>query len=810
MKLGYFDDSKREYVITTPQTPYPWINYLGTKDFFSLISNTAGGYCFYKDARLGRILRYRYNNIPIDNNGRYFYLRENDDFWCPGWKPVKRGLTEYLCRHGMGYTIVKGLRNGLASEVLYFVPLNSNCEIHKVTLTNTTDKTKKITLFSYVEFCLWNALDDMTNFQRNLNTGEIEVEGSTIYHKTEYRERRNHFSFYSVNRQISGFDTDRDSFIGRYNGLDNPDVVADGKSKNSIADGWYPIASHGLNVSLGPKDSTEIIFILGYVENDVKDKWESPGVINKKKAKEIINCYLTSTSVDKAFDELKTYWADLFKRYSVESCDEKLNRMVNVWNQYQCITTLNLSGNASYFEAGIGCGIGLRDSTQVIAGFVHLLPDEAKKRILEMASSRLEESCAFQQYNSPAKKKCKEAGDKFNDNPLWLIYSVAAYIKETGDWSILENDITFINAESSMPLLELLNRLFYDVVNNRGTHGLPLTVREDYSDHLHMNCLLETPNATNQTCLNKNGKSDESVYIAGMFVSIGMDFIKILEKIGKKEDAATASGHINLMIEAIKKYGWDGEWFIRAYDDSGEKIGSKDCQEGKIYIEPQGYCVMAGIGIEEGMAKKAIDSARKYLDTPHGLVLVNPPYSTYNLNLGEISSYPPGYKENAGIICYNNPWIIIAEAILGMGDLAFEHYRKISPAYREDISDLHKMEPYVYSQIIAGKDAKRHGEAKNSWLTTAAAWNFVAVSQWILGIRPDYDGLLIDPCIPSEWNGFTVTRTFRGTVYKITVKNPLHICKGVKTLIVDGVVSKEKIVPLFCDGKSHEVEAILG
>lgn len=811
MKFGHFDDSRREYVITTPQTPYPWINYLGTKDFFSLISNTAGGYCFYKDARLRRILRYRYNSIPIDNGGRYFYIRENDDFWSPGWKPVKRGLTDYQCRHGMGYTSIKGIRNGLSAEVLYFVPLNNHCEIHKVTLTNTTDKAKKISLFSYVEFCLWNALDDMTNFQRNLNTGEVEIDGSTIYHKTEYRERRNHYAFYSVNRLVAGFDTDRDSFVGRYNGLDNPDVVSDGKSKNSIADGWSPIASHSLNISLGPKESNEIVFVLGYVENDDEDKWESPGVINKKKAKAIINSYFTSANVEKAFEELRSYWADILSKFSIESTDDKLNRMVNIWNQYQCITTFNISRSASYFKSGIGRGMGFRDSNQDIAGFVHMLPNEARSRIIDLAATQLTDGGAYHQYKPLTKKGNNEIGGDFNDDPLWLIYSVVAYIKETGDWTVLHENVPFNNdPDTSKPLIEHLSRSFYHVVNNRGPHGLPLIGRADWNDCLNLNCFSLNPDESFQTCTNKDGKTAESVFIAGMFVCIGREYVRILEKLEKKEEAAAATVHIDDMINAVKSHGWDGEWFLRAYDDQGIKVGSKECEEGKIFIEPQGYCVMAGIGVEEGMALKAIESARKFLDTAHGLVLVNPPYSKYYINLGEISSYPPGYKENAGIFCHNNPWIIIAETILGQGDYAFEHYKKIAPAYREEISDLHKMEPYVYSQMIAGKDAKRHGEAKNSWLTGTAAWNFVAISQWILGIRPDYEGLIIDPCIPADWNGFNCTRIFRGATYKITLKNPSHVCKGIKTLLIDGVATQGKLVPAFNDGKGHDVEAIMG
>lgn len=811
MKFGFFDDVKREYVITTPQTPHPWINYLGTKDFFSLISNTAGGYCFYKDARLRRLLRYRYNNVPIDNGGRYFYIRENDDFWSPGWKPVKRGLTEYQCRHGMGYTSIKGVRNGLSANVTYFVPINTNCEIHKVTLTNTTDKQKKITLFSFVEFCLWNAYDDMTNFQRNLNTGEVEVDGSTIYHKTEYRERRNHYAFYTVNRQITGFDSDRESFIGKYNGLDNPDVVNEGKSKNSIADGWSPIASHSLNITLDPKESTDIVFVLGYVENENSEKWAAPGVINKRKAQELMERFSTSANVDKAFDELRSYWDDLLSRYTVESKDEKLNRMVNIWNQYQCIITFHMSRSASYFESGIGRGMGFRDSNQDIAGFVHQLPSKARERIIDLASTQFQDGGAYHQYQPLTKKGNNEIGGNFNDDPLWLIYSIAAYIKETGDWSILDESVPFDNdVKTSKPMLEHLTRSFYHVVNNIGPHGLPLIGRADWNDCLNLNCFSATPDESFQTCTNKDGKNAESVFIAGMFVSIGQEYVKILQHLGKNDEVHKAKEHIEKMRETVKKTGWDGEWFLRAYDDSGNKIGSKECEDGKIFIEPQGYCVMAGIGLEDGTAAKAIESARKYLDTPHGLVLINPPYSKYHINIGEISSYPPGYKENAGIFCHNNPWIIIAETVLGQGDNAFDHYRKIAPAYREEISDLHRMEPYVYPQMIAGKDAKRHGEAKNSWLTGTAAWNFVAISQWILGIRPDYNGLIVDPCIPADWNSFSVTRVFRNSTYKITIKNPDHVCKGLKSLSVDGIQVKGNIIPVNADGKVHEVEAIMG
>ncbi|MFW6245166.1 MAG: GH36-type glycosyl hydrolase domain-containing protein, partial [Fibrobacterota bacterium] len=691
------------------------------------------------------------------------------------------------------------------------VPLNFNGEVHKVTLTNTTDKEKKFTLFSMVEFCLWNAYDDMTNFQRNLNTGEVEVDGSTIYHKTEYRERRNHYSFYTVNRQLSGFDTDRESFIGRYNGYDNPDVVLDGQSKNSVADGWSPIASQSLNITLAPKESTELVFVLGYVENDENEKWEAPGVMNKTKAKEMIQQFSTSSAADKALGELKTFWDDLLSRYTVKSSDEKLDRMVNIWNQYQCIVTFNLSRSASYFESGIGRGMGFRDSNQDIGGFVHQLPDRARQRIIDLASTQFEDGGAYHQYQPLTKKGNNEIGGDFNDDPLWLIYSTASYIKETGDWKILEEQVPFDNDPAkAKPLLDHLTASFYHVVNNLGPHGLPLIGRADWNDCLNLNCFSTTPDESFQTCTSKDGKTAESVLIAGMFACIGRDYVKILENLGKGKEASEATGHIEKMKKTILDAGWDGEWFVRAYDDHQNKIGSKENDEGKIFIESQGFCVMAEVGVESGQAAKALESARKYLDSDHGLVLVNPPYTKYHVELGEISSYPPGYKENAGIFCHNNPWVIIGETILGQGDHAFKHYSQIAPAYREEISELHRMEPYVYSQMIAGKDATRHGEAKNSWLTGTAAWNFVTVSQWILGVRPDYEGLVIDPCIPADWNGFTVTRKFRGATYKITVKNPSHVCKGVKSLTVDNEKVEGNTVPVFTDGKEHIVEVVMG
>ena len=808
MKYGFFDDNCREYVITNPRTPWPWINYLGTKDFFSLISNTAGGYSFCKDAKFRRITRYRYNGVPMDNGGKYFYINDAGTVWNPGWKPCKTELDDYECRHGMNYTIIKGEKNKLKVEALYFIPLETWAEVQKVTLQNTSDKVKKIQLFSFVEWCLWNAQTDMENFQRNLSIGEVEIEGSVIYHKTEYRERRNHYAYYSVNVPIDGFDTDRESFLGLYNGFDEPEVVLQGKAKNSVAHGWSPIASHCIEVELQPGESKELIFVLGYVENDINEKWESKKIINKAKAKETLKRFQSVEDVDKAWCDLKRYWDDLLNVYVLKSEENKLNRMVNIWNQYQCMITFCFSRSASFFESGIGRGMGFRDSNQDLVGFLHQIPERARERIIDIASTQFPDGGCYHQYQPLTKKGNNEIGQGFNDDPMWLIFGTVHYLKETGDFSILDEMVPFDNERGSeKSLFYHLTVSFNHVINNLGPHGLPLIGRADWNDCLNLNCFSDNPDESFQTTENKTeGSKAESLMIAGLFVMYGKEYADLCDYLGKKEESTRARQHVNDMAEAVKKYGWDGEWFLRAYDFFGNKIGSDENEEGKIFIESNGWCSMAGIGLEEGLVRKALDAVKDRLDCKYGIVLNNPAYTTYHIESGEISSYPEGYKENAGIFCHNNPWIIIGETILGRGDRAWEYYKKICPAYLEEISELHKVEPYVYAQMIAGKDAYCPGEAKNSWLTGTAAWNYFAITQYILGIRPQYDGLLIDPCIPSDWKSFTVIRRFRGTTYEIKVSNRNGMMKGVKQIRIDGKSLSGNILPLIRTEKVVNVE----
>ena len=811
MRFGHFDDEHKEYVITTPRTPLPWINYLGSEDFFSLVSNTAGGYSFYRDARMRRLTRYRYNSSPLDMDGHHIYIKDGDTVWNPGWQPTKTPLDRYTCRHGLGYTVIEGEKNGVAAAQELFVPKGDACELDRLTLQNHTDAVKELDVFGYVEFCLWDAIDDSSNFQRNFSTGEVEVEPGVIYHKTEYRERRDHYAVFWSDTPVTSFDTTRDAFCGVYGGPADPEAVRAGHCSGSIAHGWAPVGALHIHVTLAPGEEKKILFGLGYIENPQDEKFTAPGVINKARAHAMISRYATSAQVDAARKALADHWEALLSTYHLESSEEKLDRMVNIWHQYQCMVTFNMSRSASYFESGTGRGMGFRDSCQDLLGFVHIIPSRARERILDIAATQFEDGSAYHQYQPLTKKGNRDIGTGFNDDPLWLIAGTAAYLRETGDWSILDEQVPFDNDESkAQPLMEHLRRSFNFTCTHLGPHGLPLIGRADWNDCLNLNCFSEHPGESFQITGPSEGPVAESVFIAGMFVKYGHEYAELCDHLHLTDEAAAARKSIDAVAQATLTAGWDGAWFRRAYDAFGKPVGSKECTEGQIFIEPQGMCVMAGIGKESGQAAQALASVEQRLDTKYGVVLLQPAYTSYQLNLGEISSYPPGYKENAGIFCHNNPWISCAEAVLGHGDRAFEVYRKTCPAYIEDISEIHRTEPYVYSQMVAGKDAPTFGEAKNSWLTGTAAWTFFNVSQYILGIQPTLDGLKVDPCIPHTLGSFTVTRRFRGAVYHITVDNAAAVQHGVKVVTVDGRAIAGNVLPLAPAGTEVAVRVTMG
>jgi cellobiose phosphorylase len=813
MRYGRFDDKHREYVITRPDTPLPWINYLGCEAYFGIISNTAGGYSFYKDARLRRITRYRYNNAPFDMGGRYIYLRDaqGGEFWSPSWMPTRHEAERYSCRHGMGYTTIGSTYRGIEADTRYFVPMGENLEIWQVTVTNRRRKAAKLSVFSSIEFCLWDAWDDQTNFQRNFNTGQVEVEDGVIYHKTEYRERRDHFAYFACSEKLAGFDTQREAFLGAYRGWENPAAVESGRSGNSIAHGWAPIGSHHIKIALRPGESKQIIFLLGYQENPKEKKFLPPDsqTVDKTAVRPVIEKYRDVRNAEAAFRALRQYWEETLSVVRVDTPDLHTNRMVNIWNAYQCMATFNMSRSASFYESGIGRGLGFRDSNQDLLGFVQMVPARARERILDLAATQMKNGGAFHQYQPLTKRGNNDVGSNFNDDPLWLILGVTAYIKETGDLSILEEKVQYENEPGSeKPLYEHLQRSIRYTLERLGPHKLPLIGRADWNDCLNLNCFSDTPGQSFQTTTNKEGKTAESVFIGGLFVLASNEMADLAEKIDRRGDAKRYRWEAERMKETVRRHGWDGEWFVRAYDDFGRKVGSKENQEGQIFIESQGMCVMAGIGLKDGMAQKALESVQERLATRHGIVLNQPAFTHYYIEYGEISSYPPGYKENAGIFCHNNPWIIIAETMIGRGDRAHDYYLRINPSAREGIAEIHRCEPYVYPQMIAGRDAPTHGEAKNSWLTGTAAWNFYAVTQFILGIRPTLNGLQIAPVIPSRWPGFQAVRKFRGVIYRISVTRS---GKGNSvSLTVDGKPVPGDVVPLpAAEVDEVEVEATI-
>jgi cellobiose phosphorylase len=816
MKYGYFDDARREYVIQQPATPLPWVNYIGTEAYFGIVSNTAGGYAFYGDARLRRLSRYRYNNAPLDLGGRYMYLRDDGtgEFWSPTWQPVGVDLDRYECRHGLSYTVISSEHKGVGAESLYFVPLQQSLEIWRLKVVNHRPHAAVISVFSSVEFCLWDAEDDATNFQRNFSIGEVEVDDSVIYHKTEYRERRDHFAYFACSEPLAGFDTQRGAFLGPYRGFDRPIAVERGTSSRSVAHGWAPHGSHHVKLALPPDGERTVLFLLGYWENPADEKFDPAGsqTLNKRLVRPVIKHWLDPANVQDAFDKLRGHWDGLLGKLQVSTPDVDTDRMVNAWNPYQCLVTFNLSRSASSFESGIGRGMGFRDSNQDLLGFVHMVPERARDRILDIAATQLPTGGAYHQYQPLTKKGNNAIGSGFNDDPLWLVLGVAAYLKETGDSSILCQPVPFDSSPgTACPLYEHLRRSLSYVLERRGPHGLPLIGRADWNDCLNLNCFSENPGESFQTTSNRSGGVAESVFIAGLFCLAAEEMASIVEHLGSPWaspcEAEQYRGAARSMNSVIREHGWDGGWWRRAYDYFGQPVGSHVNDEGRIFIEPQGMCIMGGAGLGDGTARAARDAVRQYLSTEHGALLLQPAYSRYYPELGEISSYPPGYKENGSVFCHTNPWVMIAEAMLGYADNAFAYYKNINPSAREAISDVHRCEPYVYAQMIAGKDAPSFGEAKNSWLTGTAAWNFVAITQWILGIRPELCGLRVDPVLPCAWPGFSCVRHWRDATYRISVTKPVGVAGRVVNLVVNGQELQGNLVPPATAGAVVEIQA---
>jgi cellobiose phosphorylase len=780
MKYGYFDDKNREYVITRPDTPLPWINYLGVDKYCGLMSNTAGGYSFYGDAAQRRLLRYRYNNVPSDRPGRYIYVRDNEkeDYWSASWQPTNKDLKKYKyeCRHGLSYTKIKAEYSGIQTEATYFVPVGAAHEVWRIKVKNNSAKPRKMSLFTYVEFCLWDALNDMTDYQYNLNIGRTEFKNNAMYHTTLYNMHKHQFAYFWADKKVASYDGVRQDFTGPYRGEANPIAVERGKCSNKLAVGWAPFGGLHINVNLKAKEEKEVTFVLGYCEDMGQEE-------------KVFANYSKKGAVDEALKTLAGYWDNNLNKYQCETPDANVNSMVNVWNQYQCMTTFNWSRSASYYEAGGERGMGFRDSNQDTLGFVHMIPNKVHDRLVDIASVQFPEGRAHHGYSPLTKKGSREG---YGDDHLWLVQAVHNYIKETGDIKFLDEIVPY-NDGSKGKMYEHIQRAVEYSWNNTGHHGLPKAGFADWND-----------------CLNLSGPKGMgvSVMIACQFV-LGANLLSELAKhSGRVLDVEKYKNMADEMKDRINEKAWDGEWYMRAFDDNGAPVGTSETKEAKIWLESNTWAVMTGVA-EGDRAEITLDSIKKHLDTKYGIVLFDPAFTEYHPELGYVSVFPPGLKENAAIFCHTNPWAMVAEAMTGRAANAFKYWKTIAPAANNEIADTHWTEPYVYSQMIAGKAHKDFGQAKNSWLTGTAAWNFVAISQYILGVRATFDGLMIDPCIPAAWKGFTISREFRGVKYNFTVKNPNKSSKGIKKMTVDGKEIKGNVVPIAKGKIEVNVEVVM-
>ncbi len=784
MQYGYFDVDKKEYVITNPKTPTPWINYLGSGKYGGIISNTAGGYSFHTDPRNRRITRYRYNNVPIDRPGRYIYIKnkKNSEYWNPGFQPSQKSIKNYFCRHGLGYTVIEGEYKGVRAETVYFIPNNESFEIWLLILHNKTKHIQNLQIFSYAEFSFWDAIMDQQNVDwvQQINQGRYNNGIITWF---PHHDKKN-ATFFATNEKINSFDTNLEAFIGKYHSEANPIAVENGKCSNSISYRMNGVGAFCIDLRLNANQKKEMIFILGYSEN-------------RSKIRSQIKKYFDFKKVYSALDRLKKSWNEYISKLYVETPDKNMNLFINTWNQYQCKITFNWSRSVSLYQLGLNRGMGFRDSSQDVLGVIHTIPYEAKKMIIKLLQCQYPEGNVYHLFfplsgeggmgDAPIKKF-----NWYSDDPLWIILAVIAYIKETGDFSFLKSKVFYNNKKDEGSIEEHLEKALTFVYGHRGVHKLALAGRADWNDALNLD----------------TGKGvAESVFTSMLFCRAANEMMELYSFLKKTKKVRKYKNMYKFMKDAINKYAWDGSWYIRAYDDTQKKLGSNSVKYGKIFLNTQTWAVISGVS-DKNRSKKCLDSVRKYLNTKYGIVIMSPAYPEFDETKGGITTYPKGAKENGGIFLHTNPWAMIAETILGNGDNAFRYYKQILPGQRNNDADLLEVEPYVYSQNILGKEHKQFGVGRNSWLSGTAAWNLVAASQYILGIRPGYDELIVEPCIPSTWDSFKVTRVFRGVVYKISIKNPNNVQKGVKDIIVDGV--KREKIPLFPKNTEHNIEIIMG
>ncbi|MFH0940006.1 MAG: glycosyl transferase [Planctomycetota bacterium] len=779
-RYGHFDVANREYVITRPDTPSPWHNYLTNGHFTSYVSNTGGGLCFCDDAQHRRILRTLLHSRPVDQPGRYLYLRDavTKEIWSATWAPVYTDLKkfQYECRVGAGYNRIRSECHGIETIVTYFVAPDVNAEIWRVSVRNLTSRPRVIDLFSYAEFLLWSQPRD-EDLDAAYKCTNVVKEGNCIIHQSLYDFTgdcygwKPQYAYFSSSAAPKTFDVLMDSFIGVYRGYDRPLAVERGRCANWLNRGGHPCAAMHFPLRLKPEQTQNFAFSVGYVYNRKELHPQAQRSANVK-------------FVDAQFKKLKTHWKTYLDQFTAHTGDEMLDTPFNTFAMVQSRTTFLLSRSISPYQLMGSRGLGFRDSNQDILGAIsHAPPQESREMLASLLSVIYESGEACHTF-FPAKKE--GSGWHCFDDHLWPALTVNSYVKETGDLAFLKRVIPYWKSKREGTVLERLERTLQFTDRHLGKHGLPLLGFADWND-----------------CLNA-ADGCESVFTASLYCAAAKAVAELYRADGDERNAQRCFKRAQTMADRINKFCWDGQWYSRLILNDGRRVGAKNSPYGKIYIESNVWAALSDAAPEQ-RARQALDSVRKHLGTPFGFRLLTPPFMKYAPEIGSIGVFAPGLKENGSIFCHTNPWLIAAECELGRGDKAFDALSRISPAAKDKIQWIHGSEPYVISQMIALPPNREVGRARNPWLTGGAAWFYLAMSQYILGIKPDFDGLRIDPCVPG-WKQFKVSRVFRGTRYNITVHNPKRVFKGVAGLSVGDKELIGNLIPTADRGATVQVD----
>jgi cellobiose phosphorylase len=797
LRFGFFDDEHKEYVITRPDTPRSWSNYLGSTEYGAIITNNAGGYSFFTSAAQGRFTRWRPNNLPMDRPGRYFYLRDRDsgDYWSASWQPVGKPLDKFksICRHGTAYTIIESEYSGVRTEAIYFVPLKRNFECWLLKVTNASERKRRLSIFPFVEYSShWQILMDWVNLQYTQFIVEMKVVDGIINHCTNpflpvvrgdfaADPQSRHTFFALVSADIVGFDTDREKFIGDYRGYNNPVAVERGKCMNSIAVGDNGCGVLQTDLKLDPGESKELLVLIGIGQAEVEGKTAVQEFSDLGKA-------------HREFENVKSHWHSRLESMTVRTPDAEFDSMMNTWNPYNCLITYAWSRAASIVYAGERDGLGYRDTVQDLLGVLPIISDEAEKRLELMITGQVSTGGAMpvvrQFSHRPGYEKPPSENEYRSDDCLWLFNTVPAYVKETGHIDFYRKVLPYADKYEDTVLGHLRRAIEFNL-NHSGEYDLPCGLAADWNDCVQL------------------GQKGESVFVAFQLRFALKTYMDINDAFGNKDDFSWAKDNLERLDANLKKHAWDGEWFLRGFREDGSTFGSKKNDEGKIFLNPQTWAVISGHASKE-LAEQIMQNAREHLWTEYGLKICDPPYEKTDISLMKAALFNKGMKENGSIFCHTQGWAVIAEAMLGHGDKAFELFRAYMPASYNERAEVREIEPYVYSQFVNSPLSPRHGAARLPWLTGAAAWSYYAATQYILGIMPEVEGLRIDPCVPSSWKSFEATRVFRGKQFYIEVSNPDGVEKGVLEILMNGKRVEGNLITVGYMTDFNEVKVVMG